>query len=116
MIIHQVQRWAYRTKHIFMEEHASVQLELYNKYTEDGTRAYIYALWTDDGFRRRGRAKKLLQLAEEEARTHGYMKVRLDFSSADSADFVLNWYLRNGYKVIGYDQKYNRSILEKTLI
>ena len=60
--------------------------------------ALIYALFVDDTHRRYGVAKRLLQLAEQQAKLNGVETIGLEFNKDDSESFVLEWYLKNGYK------------------
>lgn len=60
--------------------------------------ALIYALYVDKHNRRRGVAKSLLQLAEQQAKLNGVKTIGLEFNKYESDRFVLNWYLSNGYK------------------
>lgn len=60
--------------------------------------ALIYALYVDKHNRRRGVAKSLLQLAEQQAKQNGVKTIGLEFNKYESDRFVLNWYLSNGYK------------------
>ena len=60
--------------------------------------ALIYALWVDVVHRRNGVAQRLLQLAEQQAKLNGVKTIGLDFNKDESNSFVLDWYLRSGYK------------------
>ena len=60
--------------------------------------ALIYALWVDVVHRRCGVAKRLLQLAEQQAKLNGVKTIGLHFVEEESDRFVLDWYLRSGYK------------------
>lgn len=60
--------------------------------------ALIYALSVDILYRRRGVAKHLLQLAEQQAKLNGVKTIGLEFNKDESDSFVLDWYLRSGYK------------------
>lgn len=60
--------------------------------------ALIYALFVDDTHRRCGVAKHLLQLAEQQAMLNGVKTIGLEFDKEESPDYILNWYLRRGYK------------------
>lgn len=60
--------------------------------------ALIYALFVDDTHRRCGVAKRLLQLAEQQAKLNGVKIIGLEFNKDESESFVLEWYLKNGYK------------------
>lgn len=61
--------------------------------------ALIYALFVDDNHRRCGVAKRLLQLAEQQAKLNGVKTIGLHFVKEESDSFVLDWYLRSGYKL-----------------
>lgn len=67
--------------------------------------ALIYALWVDILYRKRGVAKHLLQLAEQQAKLNGVKTIGLEFNKDESDRFVLDWYLRIGYKQ--FDKKSN---------
>lgn len=67
--------------------------------------ALIYALWVDVVHRRNGVAQRLLQLAEQQAKLNGVKKIGLEFDKDESDRFVLDWYLRSGYKL--FDKKSN---------
>ena len=67
--------------------------------------ALIYALFVDDNHRRKGVAKSLLQLAEQQAKLNGVKTIGLHFVEEESDRFVLDWYLRSGYKP--FDKKSN---------
>ena len=73
--------------------------------------ALIYALFVDDTHRRRGVAKRLLRLAEQQAKLNGIKIIGLEFNKDESEDFVLNWYIKNGYKLFSKEC----SLLTKTL-
>lgn len=72
--------------------------------------ALIYALWVDILHRRRGVAKHLLQLAEQQAKLNGVKTIGLEFNKDESDRFVLDWYLRSGYKP--FNKKSNLLIKE----
>ena len=67
--------------------------------------ALIYALWVDVVHRRQGVAQHLLQLAEQQAKLNGVKTIGLEFNKDESDRFVLDWYLRSGYKP--FDKKSN---------
>ena len=60
--------------------------------------ALIYALWVDVVHRRHGVAQRLLQIAEKQAKSNGVKTIGLEFNKEESNRFVLDWYLRIGYK------------------
>lgn len=83
------------------EEHlGSVQISipLYVSDIFGKADALIYALWVDILYRRRGVAKHLLQLAEQQAKLYGVKTIGLEFNKYESKSFVLDWYFNNGYK------------------
>jgi GNAT superfamily N-acetyltransferase len=67
--------------------------------------ALIYALFVDNNHRRNGVAQRLLQLAEQQAKLNGVKTIGLEFVKDESDRFVLDWYLRSGYKP--FDKKSN---------
>lgn len=83
------------------EEHlGSVQISipLYVSDIFGKADALIYALWVDVVHRRNGVAQRLLQLAEQQAKLNGVKIIGLEFVKDESDSFVLDWYLRRGYK------------------
>ena len=83
------------------EEHlGSVQISipLYISDIFGKADALIYALWVDAVHRGRCVAKHLLQLAEQQAKLNGVKIIGLEFHKDESDRFVLDWYLRSGYK------------------
>lgn len=95
------------------EEHlGSVQISipLYVSDIFGKADALIYALFVDDTHRRCGVAQRLLQLAEQQAKLNGVKTIGLEFVKDESDRFVLDWYLRSGYKP--FDKKSNLLIKE----
>jgi ribosomal protein S18 acetylase RimI-like enzyme len=94
------------------ENHGSVQISipLYVSDIFGKADALIYALWVDVVYRRNGVAQRLLQLAEQQAKLNGVKKIGLEFDKDESDSFVLDWYLRSGYKL--FDKKSNLLILK----
>ena len=82
------------------ENHGSVQISipLYVSDIFGKAEALIYALWVDVVHRRNGVAQRLLQLAEQQAKLNGVKTIGLEFNKDESDSFVLDWYLRSGYK------------------
>ena len=90
------------------EEHlGSVQISipLYVSDIFGKADAIIYALWVDVVHRRQGVAQRLLQLAEQQAKSNGVNTIGLEFNKDESDKFVLDWYLRSGYKT--FDKESN---------
>ena len=83
------------------EEHlGSVQISipLYVSDIFGKADALIYSLFVDKNHRRNGVAQHLLQLAEQQAKLNGVKTIGLKFNKEESDRFVLDWYLRSGYK------------------
>ena len=83
------------------EEHlGSVQMSipLYVSDIFGKADALIYSLFVDKNHRRNGVAQHLLQLVEQQARLNGVKTIGLKFNKEESDRFVLDWYLRSGYK------------------
>ncbi len=109
------QTWHDFDRIIFIDNshRGSVSLELYREPQEDGCTAFIYGLFVNDGERKRGLATSLLKSAEDEARKRGHKSVVLTWALKDSPQWVLEWYLRNGYKEKSFDGRGTFSVLEK---
>ena len=99
----QKQTWKDEIRILITDEqnHGSVQISipLYVSDIFGKADALIYALFVDDTHRRCGVAKRLLQLAEYHAKLNGVKTIGLEFNKDESEDFVLNWYIKNGYKL-----------------
>lgn len=105
----QKQTWKDEIRNLITDEKnlGSVQISipLYVSDIFGKADALIYALWVDILYRRRGVAKHLLQLAEQQAKLNGVKTIGLEFNKDESDRFVLDWYLRIGYKQ--FDKKSN---------
>lgn len=82
------------------QNHGSVQIAIprYECNISGKADALIYALYVDTAYRKQGVATKLLQSAEHQAKLNGVQVICLEFDKEESERFVLNWYLKNGYK------------------
>lgn len=81
---------------------SSVQVSIPNKNDDDNriegkADALIYALWVDEPYRKQGVARKLLEMAEREARRMGCKTVCLEWDCRETPEWVLRWYERIGY-------------------
>lgn len=116
MII-QEQKWHSHTRILFVDEYGSVMLELFDEpqFGELNMTAFIFNLWTDPKHRLKGHASELLKLAEEEASKRGHAAVFLDWELEQTPSAVLDWYLRNGYRVVGFNNKGDFNRLRKEL-
>lgn len=76
---------------------------------------YIDSLWVEESMRLKGYGKKLLEVAEKEAKKRGCNNAHLD-----THDFqAVNFYQKNGYEICGQLDDlpvgYNRYLLKKKL-
>lgn len=108
------QKWSKTHRWIISTEGASIQLEIYpHPQGSDGVKCYIWALWVDPEYRKKGIATQLLRKAEEIATEQGEPLVWLDWDKKDSGQFVLDWYARNGYSEVAFGK--DIALLRKTL-
>ena len=98
----QKQTWKDEIRILITDEEnlGSVQISipLYDSDISGKADALIYALYVDSSYRREGIATKLLQLAEHQIKLNGLQIAGIEFDKEESESFVLNWYLKNGYK------------------
>lgn len=101
----QKQTWKDEIRILITDEqnYGSVQVSIpcYDSDILNKADALIYALFVDDTHRRCGTAKHLLQLAEQQAKLNGVKVIGIEFDKEESESFVLDWYLRSGYKPFG---------------
>lgn len=92
------QHWSTYDNAILMEIFGGgvVNVELHNN--KKGKMAFIYGLYVCEGCRKDGLATELLKMAELIARRNGHDEVYLDWKESESPNWVLEWYLRNGYE------------------
>lgn len=101
-MIDQRQVWHDFTRYLIADEYGSVQVDAFDKemqwreWDAKGS-AFLYALWVDEGHRKNGHAKRLLNRAEEVLREAGHKSVFLEWLSVDTPKDVLLWYKRCGY-------------------
>lgn len=109
------QKWRNTHRWVISTDEASIQLEIYPEPRgDDRVKAYIWALWVDPHFRGKGIATELLHKAEEIAKAEGEPYVWLDYNKADSDQFVLDWYKRQGYDEVSFGS--TDALLRKALI
>lgn len=98
----QYQKWKDEIRILITDEqnYGSVQVSIpcYNSKISGKADALIYALYVDSGYRRKGIATKLLQLAEHQIKLNGLQIAGIEFDKEESDRFVLDWYFRSGYK------------------
>ena len=82
------------------QNHGSVQISItrYECNISGKADALIYVLYVDTAYIKQGVAKHLLQLAEQQAKLNKIGIIGLEFDKEESENFVLKWYLKNGYK------------------
>ena len=116
MII-QEQKWSDHTRIVFVEEHSSVMLELFDE-PQFGTlrmTAFVFNLWTSPEYRRHGQAARMLSAAERTALQRGHSSVFLDWKLKKNPLEILDWYMRNGYERVGFNSKGDYFRLKKEL-
>lgn len=116
MII-QEQRWHDRTIILFVDEYGSAQLELFDKPQLGDLQctAFVFNLWTNPEHRCQGHATNMIAAIERAAAKHGHSAVFLDYELAESPREILEWYLRNGYRVVGFNDNGDFNRLKKQL-
>lgn len=111
----QYQKWKDEKRILITDEqnHGSIQISIpyYNSNILGKADALIYALFVDKEYRRKNVAKQLLKLAEKQAKLNGINIIGIEFDKEESESFVLDWYLREGYKPFSKRSK----LLIKTL-
>ena len=99
----QHQKWKDEERILIVDEQncGSVQVSIpcYNSIKISGKAdALIYALYVDERYREQGIATKLLKIAEQQAKLNGVQVIGIEFDKKESESFVLDWYIKNGYK------------------
>lgn len=115
MIREQRQVWHNFVRYLLMSDWGSIQLELYPEPKgEYGVTAYIYGLWIDHPYRRKGEAIRLLKRAEEIAKEAGRKAVHLEWDLRDTPREVLqHLYINTEYDDIAFGDGY--AMLKKEL-
>lgn len=91
------QEWKNEIRIIIINDFGSVHLDLYKEKQEDDILAFIYNLWVNPKYRRKGHAKYFMDYAEKMAIIKGYDKVHLRWDLENTSLEILEWYKRNGY-------------------
>ena len=81
------------------EQVGVVELAVY-KHGEHEGEALVWNLYVDEGHRRNGLARELMDEAHKTAKHLGVKVTALEWSLKDSPHWVLDWYCR-----LGYDEK-----------
>lgn len=103
-----IQNWDYYYRAIIVSQQGSVFVEYNDLYAEDGS-AFIWGLNVLVGCRGKGYGKKLLQYAEEFAKTKKVKRCFLDWQE-DSPRWILDFYLRNGYIEIDVEDNFTHKL------
>lgn len=107
------QTWHAFTRYLITADHGSIQIEVYNEELENGCKAFIWALWVDEEYRRQGIATRLIDKAEAICRDLGQEFVWLEWDERDTPREILDWYQRRGYNEVAFSE--TRSLLKKRL-
>lgn len=104
-MIVQRQVWHDYTKYLIADGYGSVQVGLYDKEQSFGGTAFIYGLYVCPSYRGNHLGEALLDQAEFCAKHAGHKSVFLEWEEKDSPKWVLEWYLRLGYKEVESDKQ-----------
>lgn len=99
------------------QNHGSIQISIpyYDSDILDKADALIYALFVDEGYRRNNVGKQLLKLAEQQTKLNDVNIIGIEFDKEESESFVLDWYLREGYKPFYFINDNENNLLIKRL-
>ena len=86
-------------EHNVSDQVGVVELAVY-KHGEHEGEALVWNLYVDEGHRRKGLARKMMDEAHKTAKHLGVKVTALEWSLKDSPHWVLDWYCR-----LGYDEK-----------
>lgn len=100
----QEQNWPHTDRVIITDEehHGCVIVDVIktaeNKERYDAD-ALLWSLWVDEPYRKKGTARKLIEIAEREAVKRGCKTMALEWSREESSVWVARWYESLGYYV-----------------
>lgn len=114
-MIEQKQVWNNKTIYLIADEHGAVQLELYAEKQNFSGTCWLWDLFVLPEHRRQGHAKRLLRRAEEIAKAEGHESVTLEWEAVNSGEYLLDFYLRNGYDEKEFSGNGDYYLLEKKL-
>lgn len=113
MIQIQKQTWSRRTLYLLLTDGGSAQLDIYTQpQGVYGIGAFIHNLWVQPYCRREGKAKELLDKAEDIAHNLGINAVYLEWGAADTPTWMLDHYKRRSYEVLELGNGY--ALLKKS--
>ena len=113
----QKQYWKDEIRILITDEqnHGSIQISIpyYDSDILGKADALIYALFVDEGYRRNNVGKQLLKLAEQQAKLNDVNIIGIEFDKEESESFVLDWYLREGYKPFSINDNENILLIKR---
>lgn len=110
----QVQYWSELKRYLLITEGGSLQIEIYpDPRGEQGVRAFMYALWVDEKYRRKGIATRLIEKAESIVADERIRSVFLEWNPRDADREILEWYIRRDYYEVEFGK--NGCLLKKYL-
>lgn len=113
----QKQHWKDEIRILITDEqnHGSIQISIpyYDSDILGKADALIYALFVDEGYRRNNIGKQLLKLAEQQAKLNDVNIIGIEFDKEESESFVLDWYLREGYKPFSINDNENNLLIKR---
>lgn len=93
----QKQNWNEFVRYFISCEHGIVIVDLHDNPVCAGCRAYLWNLWVDEPYRRKGIATRLLRKAEEIILDSGYDSLSLMWEWP-TPQWVFDWYTKNGFE------------------
>lgn len=113
----QKQYWKDEIRILITDEqnHGSIQISIpyYDSDILGKADALIYALFVDERYRRNNVGKQLLKLAEQQAKLNDVNIIGIEFDKEESESFVLDWYLREGYKPFSINDNKNNLLIKR---
>lgn len=113
----QKQYWKDEIRILITDEqnHGSIQISIpyYDSDILGKADALIYALFVDERYRRNNVGKQLLKLAEQQAKLNDVNIIGIEFDKEESESFVLDWYLREGYKPFSINYNENNLLIKR---
>lgn len=112
MIFHTITHWhdCDRVVLVTYDFHGIIEIQYPKEAPEVG---YIWHLWVDEGYRRKGYATALLDAAETHVMLQHKSKAVIEWDQRDTPKEILHWYKRKGYKETEFNRYISR--LEKDI-
>ena len=109
VVFTQVQNWGDRDVILYFCEGGSLQTHIMKTPVDKhgfNITTFITCVWVDPNQRSSGIATNLMTIAEQQLRELGHIEVYLEWDKLDSPEWVLDWYLRNGYTSVYSEDGY----------